>query len=76
MKDQLQQYADNFEAEVLAYENLEPVEFIKQYIDANFDGDEDDQDIAIREYFDVLEIQFYKNEENDFGYFEICLTYG
>ena len=76
MKNELQQYAETFEAEILAYENLEPEEFIKQYIDANFVGDEDDQEVAIREYFDVLEIQAYKNKENDYVYFEICLGFG
>ena len=76
MKNELRQYAENYEAEVLAYENLESDEFIKQYIDANFNGDLDEQDVLIHEHFDVLEIQFYKNEENDYGYFEICLTYG
>ncbi|MBF0264124.1 MAG: hypothetical protein HQL46_02550 [Gammaproteobacteria bacterium] len=76
MKNELRQYADNYEAEVLAYENLESDEFIKQFIDINFSGDQDESDILISEYFDVLEIQFYKNEEYDYGYFEICLTYG
>jgi len=76
MKNELQQYAENYEAEILAYETLEPDEFIKQTIDANFEGDTDKQDILIREYFDVLEIQHYKNSEYDYGYFEICLGYG
>ena len=71
MDNELKQYAANFEEEVLAYENLPRDEFIKQYIDSQFDGDEDDETVAISEYFDCLEIQHYKNDS--YNYFEITL---
>jgi len=36
MKMELQEYADNYAAEILAYETLSTDEFIKKYIDSNY----------------------------------------
>jgi len=38
MKNELQQYADNYETELLAYENLPKKEFIQQFIDHSYSG--------------------------------------
>ncbi|MBU0673158.1 MAG: hypothetical protein KJ950_00775 [Proteobacteria bacterium] len=72
----MHKYAESYEAELLAYEQLEPVDFIKEYIDSNYTGDSDDEDMMIHEYFDCLEVQYYKNEQSDYDYFEITLGYG
>ncbi|MDA3806542.1 MAG: hypothetical protein PF440_01400 [Thiomicrorhabdus sp.] len=76
MNNELHNYAESYEAELLAYEQLEPDDFIKEYINPNYDGDNDEEDVLIHEYFDCLEVQYYKNEQSDYDYFEITLGYG
>lgn len=74
MDKELQQYADNFENELLAYENLPRREFIQQFIDRDYQGGNDEEETLVTEYFDALEITHYKN--GDYDYFEICLGVG
>lgn len=76
MNNELHKYAESYEAELLAYEQLEQAEFIKEYIDSNYAGDSDDEDTMIHEYFDCLEVQHYKNKQSEYDYFEITLGYG
>ena len=76
MNKELRQYAESYETELLAYEQLESSEFIKEYIDSNYAGDSEEEELMIEEYFDCLEIQHYKNEKSEYGYFEITLGCG
>ncbi|MBT3844138.1 MAG: hypothetical protein HOD58_02415 [Gammaproteobacteria bacterium] len=76
MNKELQQYAESYEAEILAYEQLDSTDFIKQYIDSNYDCSSDEEDVMIQEYFDCLEIQHYRNKDSEYDYFEITLGYG
>lgn len=76
MNKELRQYAESFESELLAYEQLEPAEFIKECIDTNYSGDSEEEDVLIQEYFDCLEIQHYKNDQSEYDYFEITLGCG
>ena len=74
MKTELKQYAEAYASEVLSYRDLSESEFIKRYIDKNYDelyGNDIDH---ISEYFGCLEIEHYLG--SDFHYFEICLGCG
>ena len=74
MKNELQHYAENYETELLAYENLPRKEFIQQHIDQNYSGWNEEEETLVGEYFDALEITRYEN--SDYSYFEICLGVG
>jgi len=74
MNTELRQYAQAFEQEILAYRDLSPSEFIKQFMnDWNY-WNNDERRAVISEYFDPLEVQHYSNYA--FSYFEICLGCG
>ncbi|MFK5949648.1 MAG: hypothetical protein QM500_12865 [Methylococcales bacterium] len=74
MKTELQQYAANFEADVLAFRDLSSSEFVKQVIGHELAINEDDELDLINDYFRTLEIQHYSND--DYSYFEILLSCG
>ncbi len=76
MNNELRQYAESYEAELIAYEQLEPAEFIKEYIDPNYAGESEEEEVSIQEYFDCLEVQHYKNERSEYDYFELTLGCG